>query len=376
MRTLVVTNDLPPRSGGIETFVHELLIRQDPSTFVVLGPANPHAASYDTTVPFTVVRHRTAVLPSRSMVRVIVALARQFGCDQVVMPSAMPVGLMVPALRRAGMRVRLVMTHGNEAGWLRVPGMAALFGRIGKADAVSYLGAYTRSRIEPALRGGAMVRRLAPAVDVTRFHPSVDGSALREQWGLTDAPVVACISRLVPRKGQDRLIQAWPAVRQRIPGARLLIVGDGPHRKDLERLAAKHQVTDAVVFTGRVEHHDLPAYYAACDVFAMPCRTRRAGIDVEGLGIVFLEASAVGRPVIAGDSGGAPDAVDDGVTGVVVPDRLDVLVDALCDLLADPAKREQMGRAGRAWVEQHWTWDVPARRYAALVEGRDPDASM
>ena len=377
MRTLVVTNDLPPRSGGIETFVHELLIRQpDPAAFVVLGPSHPDAASYDTTVPFTVVRHRSAVLPSRSMVRVVVAVAQRFGCDQVVIPSAMPVGLMVPALRRAGLRVRLVMTHGNEAGWLRVPGMRSVFGRIGRADAVTYLGAYTRSRIEPALRGGALVRRLAPAVNVDRFHPGVDGSAMRERWGVADAPVVACISRLVPRKGQDRLIEAWPEVRQRIPGARLLIVGDGPYRKRLERLATHLNVSDSVVFTGRVEHADLPAYYAACDVFALPCRTRRAGIDVEGLGIVLLEASATGRPVIAGDSGGAPDAVDNGTTGVVIPDRRDALVTAICDLLDDPARRARMGAAGRAWVTDNWTWSVPAGRFAALVRGDDPDATV
>ena len=375
MRTLVVTNDLPPRSGGIETFVHELLIRQpDPAAFVVLGPSHPDAASYDTTVPFTVVRHRAAVLPSRSMVRVIVAVAERFGCDQVVIPSAMPVGLMVPALRRAGLRVRLVMTHGNEAGWLRVPGMRALFGRIGRADAVTVLGEYTRSRIAPALRGGARVRRLAPAVDVDRFHPDVAGSPMRERWGLGDAPVVACISRLVPRKGQDRLIQVWPQVRARIPGARLLLVGEGPYRKDLERLATRLGVTDAVVFTGRVEYADLPAYYAACDVFALPCRTRRAGIDVEGLGIVLLEASATGRPVIAGDSGGAPDAVDDGVTGVVIPDDRGALVATICDLLDDPARRAAMGAAGRVWVTENWTWSVPAGRYASLVRGEDPDA--
>lgn len=376
MRTLVVTNDLPPRSGGIETFIHELLIRQpDPAAFVVLGPSHPDAASYDTTVPFTVVRHRAAVLPSRSMVRVVVAVAERFGCDQVVIPSAMPVGLMVPALRRAGLRVRVVMTHGNEAGWLRVPGMRTLFGRIGRADAVTYLGDYTRSRIQPALRGGAIVRRLAPAVNVERFHPDVDGTAMRERWGVADAPVVACISRLVPRKGQDRLIDVWPEVCERIPGARLLIVGDGPYRKRLERLASARGVADAVVFTGRVEHADLPAYYAACDVFALPCRTRRAGIDVEGLGIVLLEASATGRPVIAGDSGGAPDAVDNGITGVVIPDRRDALIAAICDLLGDPARRARMGAAGRAWVIENWTWSVPAGRFAALVRGDDPDAA-
>ena len=200
----------------------------------------------------------------------------------------------------------------------------------------------------------ATLRQLTPGVDVETFRPDVDGSAVRARYGLADRPVIVCVSRLVPRKGQDVLIRALPMVRRTVPDAALLIVGKGPYLDDLRAVAEQNGVTEHVVFTGGVAHADLPAHYAAGDVFAMPCRTRRAGMDVEGLGIVYLEASAVGLPVLAGDSGGAPDAVRQGETGYVVDGRDERAVAArLVTLLVrrGPARavrpcRARMGRAG------------------------------
>ena len=184
--------------------------------------------------------------------------------------------------------------------------------------------------------------------------------------GRDRGPIVLCVSRLVPRKGQDTLIRAWPAVRSAIPDARLLLVGDGPYRGELHRLADGLGVTGSVTFTGSVP--DLAGYYAASDVFAMPCRTRRAGLDVEGLGIVYLEASAAGLPVIGGDSGGAPDAILDGETGYVVPGRdVATLAGRIVGLLADPARARAMGRRGQAWTEQEWDWSRVASRLDAIL---------
>ena len=184
-------------------------------------------------------------------------------------------------------------------------------------------------------------------------------------------PVVVCVSRLVPRKGQDALIRALPAIRRRVPDAALLVVSGGPYRPTLERLARETGVAGDVVFTGSVPWEELPAYYAAGDVFAMPCRTRRRGLDVEGLGIVYLEASATGLPVVAGDSGGAPDAVRDGETGYVVSGRdLAGIADRVATLLADPDLARRMGAAGRAWVESEWRWDAQAERMRALLRPR------
>jgi phosphatidylinositol alpha-1,6-mannosyltransferase len=178
----------------------------------------------------------------------------------------------------------------------------------------------------------------------------------------------------VPRKGQDTLIRAWPAVRAAVHGAALLLVGDGPYGNDLRRLASGLGVADSVTFTGSVPLEDLPGYYQAGDVFAMPCRTRRGGLDVEGLGIVYLEASSAGLPVIGGDSGGAPDAILDGETGYVVPGRsVPALADRITDLLTDPAKAKAMGQRGQSWAEQEWDWSRVARRLNAVL-GRGDDS--
>jgi phosphatidylinositol alpha-1,6-mannosyltransferase len=203
-------------------------------------------------------------------------------------------------------------------------------------------------------------------VDVDAFNPSVSGSSFRAAYGLADRPVIVCVSRLVPRKGQDTLIRALPAVRREIPDAALLLVGGGPYKSTLESLAASLGLADDVVITGSVPWPDLPAHYAAGDVFAMPCRTRRGGLDVEGLGIVYLEASATGLPVIGGDSGGAPDAVLEGETGYVVRDP-SALANRLIELLGDPALARRMGEAGRKWVESDWRWDTQADRLTTLL---------
>jgi phosphatidylinositol alpha-1,6-mannosyltransferase len=181
--------------------------------------------------------------------------------------------------------------------------------------------------------------------------------------------VVLCVSRLVRRKGQDVLIDALPPLRRAVPDAVLLLVGTGPYERELRALAARRGVAEHVVFTGGVAFSDLPQLYAAGDVFAMPCRTRRGGLDVEGLGIVYLEASASGLPVLAGDSGGAPEAVREGETGYVVDGRdVDAVADRLVTLLGDAALRRAMGAAGRAWVEQQWPWQVHAVQLTEMLQ--------
>jgi phosphatidylinositol alpha-1,6-mannosyltransferase len=235
---------------------------------------------------------------------------------------------------------------------------------------VTYLGEYTRVRLARAISGLTELRRLVPGVDVDAFHPDVDGSVIRRKYGLADRPVVVCVSRLVPRKGQDALILVLPELRRRVPDAALLVVGGGPYQPRLARLAREGGVESDVVFTGSVPHGDLPAHYAAGDVYAMPCRTRRGGLDVEGLGIVYLEASAIGLAVVAGDSGGAPDAVRQGETGYVIDGRdRNALVERLARLLTDRRLAARLGAAGRAWVETEWRWDTQAARLHRLLTG-------
>ena len=366
--TLIVTNDFPPRQGGIQSFVHGLACLLPPDQVAVYAPAWDGAKAFDSRQPFPVIRHPTSLmLPVPGVARRAVAALREHDCDTVMFGAAAPLGLLAPTLRRAGATRQVALTHGHEAGWAALPGARGLLRRIGDGvDVVTYLGEYFRARLAKAMSPQAAARmvRLAPGVDVATFRDA------RPAEVPAGGPIVLCVSRLVPRKGQDTLIRAWPAVRQAHPAARLLLVGGGPYRDTLERLAGELGVSGSVTFTGSVPDGALPGYYAASDVFAMPCRTRRAGLDVEGLGIVYLEASAAGLPVISGDSGGAPDAVLDGETGYVVPGRsVTALAERITGLLADPDRARAMGQRGLAWVEQEWDWSRVAGRLDALLAG-------
>jgi len=340
----------------------------------VYAPAWPGAAEFDAAQPFPVERHPSSLmLPVPSVARRAARLLHRDGCDTVLFGAAAPLGLLAPALRRAGARRLVAITHGHEAGWAVLPGARSLLRRIGDStDAVTYLGEYTRVRLARALSPAAAARmtRLTPGVDTSAFRPGAGGAAVRERLGLGGRPVTVCVSRLVPRKGQDTLIRAWPEVLAAVPDALLLIVGGGRYRAALARLAARTGVAGSVVFAGPVPWPELPAYYDAGDVFAMPCRTRRQGLDVEGLGIVYLEASAAGLPVIGGDSGNAPDAIRPGETGYVVPGRRPAgLVAALVELLTDPAVARAMGEKGMAWVDQEWRWDLVSQRLQRILAG-------
>ena len=370
-RTLIVTNDFPPRRGGIQSFVHEVAIRQPAGSVVVYASDDDGSAEFDAAQPFPVVRHPTGLLvPTPAAGRRVVATARAHGCTAAWFGAAAPLALLAPALRRAGVEGIVATTHGHEVAWAMLPGARQALRRIGtQCDVVTYLGEYARRRLAPALGRHAMMRQLTPGVDVETFRPGIDGSAVRARYGLADRPVVVCVSRLVPRKGQDALIRALPAVRRRIPDAALLLVGKGRFDATLRRLAASAGVADHVVLTGAVPAGELAMHYAAGDVFAMPCRTRRLGMDVEGLGVVFLEASALGLPVVVGDSGGAPDAVRDGETGYLVDGRdVDQIAERIAELLDDAQLRAKFGEAGRRWVTDQWRWDIVAARLRDMLE--------
>jgi phosphatidyl-myo-inositol dimannoside synthase len=393
-KVLIVTNDFPPRSGGIQSFVHALATRLPADGVVVYASAWPGAAEFDARQPFPVVRHPTSLmLPTPGVARRARELLVEYGCDRVLFGAAAPLGLLAPSLRMAGATKTIALTHGHEAGWAALPGAKYFLQKIGDyVDVMTYLGEYTRIRLAQALSQPAAARmvRLSPGVDTSAFRPGVGGRAIRVRLGIpAQAPVVLCVSRLVPRKGQDTLLRAWPkvlaAARSAVPtsaspdraaaGARsepvdpvLLIVGDGPYGPKLRRLARQLGITDSVIFAGPVAWEDLPAYYDAGTIFAMPCRTRRAGLDVEGLGIVYLEASATGLPVIAGDSGGAPDAVLPGETGYVVAGGDEAgLAERVIGLLSDPVGAATMGEKGMAWVDQEWRWDLVSRRLAEIL---------
>jgi phosphatidylinositol alpha-1,6-mannosyltransferase len=286
--------------------------------------------------------------------------------DVVVFGATWPLGHMGPGIRKKLGIPYLGFTHGLELTGTMVPGLLRHIGR--DASMLTAASEWSKHALERSFGWTGRMEVLPSGIDTDRFHPGVSDAAVRERHALGDAPVVCCVSRLVARKGQDLLIRALPRVLQGVPEARLLIVGSGPYDARLKALAHSSGVQDRVVFTGAVPYEELAAYFRAGDVFAMPCRLRWFGFDVEALGAVFLQGAAVGRPVIAGDSGGAPEAVRHGETGLVVdPNEPEPLAHAIISLLHDPARAEAMGRAGSEWVHREWTWDQMWGRLERLL---------
>ncbi|SEL75056.1 glycosyltransferase family 4 protein [Rhodococcus maanshanensis] len=372
-RTLLVTNDFPPRPGGIQSYLQSFANALPADELVVYAPrwrGDSHK-KFDARQPFEVVRHPTTLmLPTPLVARRAAKLVRSRECDSVWFGAAAPLALLAPGLRRAGAERVVASTHGHEVGWSMLPGARQALRRIGNTtDTVTFVSKYTRGRFASAFGAGAALEHLPPGVDTEVFRPDPAARAeLRARYGLGDRPTVLCLSRLVPRKGQDVLIRALPRIRESIDGAVLVIVGGGPYQGRLHTLARDTGMEEHVVFTGTVPSAELAAHHTIADVFAMPCRTRGAGLDVEGLGIVFLEASAAGVPVIAGRSGGAPETVRENETGHVVDGRsVRQVADSVISVLADRDRAAAMGAAGRAWVSEQWRWDALAAKLSGLL---------
>ena len=342
MPSLLVTNDFPPKHGGIQSYLYELWRRLPPGDTTVLTTAFPDAAAWDAQQAFRVERVKERVLlPTPAVVRRIDALAREVGADVIFLDPMLPIGLAGPRLSAAPY---VVVAHGGEiTGYARTPGTRALARRVMRgAAAVVAAGSYpARAASDAAGRALAGVV-IPPGVDGERFHPvdAATRAATRARFGLDpERPLVLGLSRLVPRKGFDVVIEAMSGLEP----AQLAIGGAGRDRARLERRARGR-----VHFLGRVADDDLPALYACADVFAMCCRDRWRGLEAEGFGIVFLEAAACGVPAVAGRSGGSHEAVTDGETGCVVPPRdVAAVRAAIGRLLADDGLRARMGAAAR-----------------------------
>jgi phosphatidylinositol alpha-1,6-mannosyltransferase len=372
MKHLLVTNDFPPKMGGIQSYLWELWRRLPADEVTVLTSPYEGAAAWDAEQAFRVERTRQPVLlPTPGLIRQVLALADEVGAELIVLDPALPLGLIGPRLRRP----YAVVLHGAEVTVPgRAPGGRHLLGRVlrGAVEVIA-AGEYRADEAERAARRGLPVTVVPPGVDVERFRPLTedDRATARERLDLpTTADLVVGLSRLVPRKGFDVLIEAAAELAPRRPDLLVAIGGAGRDRGRLEKRAAA--LGAPVRFLGRVDEADLPDLYGAADVFAMVCRNRWLGLEQEGFGIVFLEAAAAGIPQIAGQSGGSAEAVVDGVTGLVVrdPDEPSQVAAALARLLDDPVLRRRMGAAARRRVEDEFAYDVLARRlHRALGAG-------
>ena len=373
MTHLLVTNDYPPKGGGIQDYLWELWRRLPPDEVVVLTSPHAGAAAWDAQQPYRI--HRVPepwLLPHPVMVRRIDALARKVDADLVVLDPAVPLGLVGPALQRP----YGVVVHGAEVTVPgRLPGTALALRRVLRgAQLVVSAGGYPAAEAERCAGRPLPTVQIPPGVDVRRFRPldARQCAEARARFGFgADEVVVLGLSRLVPRKGFDKLIEAAAIAGRRRPALRIAISGAGRDRERLERLAARLGVD--VRFLGRVPDDDKAALYGCVDVFAMLCRNRWGGLEQEGFGIVFVEAAACGVAQLAGDSGGAAEAVVDGETGLVVrhPDDADAVAAALARLADDPAGRAAMGRAARERAVARFDYDVLAARLARAL-GIDP----
>jgi phosphatidylinositol alpha-1,6-mannosyltransferase len=365
-RTLVVTNDFPPRIGGIESFVTDVCALLDHDV-VVYASGPPGAAATDRDRGYPVVRAGSLLLPTRRTAAVAADLLRRHRASRVVFGAAAPLGLLAPALREAGARRILGLTHGHETWWATLPVTRSALRRIGDGcDHLGVVSAYTERRISAALspQAGARLLRLPAPVDTARFRPGPprDPAAPRR---------VVAVGRFVAQKGFGTLLRAWRLVLDAaaVPRPDLVLVGDGPARPRLERLVAELGLAGTVRLTGAVPRTAVLAELQGADVFALPMRTRLAGLNPEGLGLAAVEAAACGLPVVVGRSGGAPETVLPGRTGFVV-DPYDVasLAGRLAGLLADPVRAAAMGAAGRHLVLERFGADRVRRTLRAALD--------
>jgi len=374
-KTLFITNDFGPRAGGIETFVHGLIERLPKDSVIVYTSAQPESSQFDAEwlqeYGVEVIRDRSKILlPTPQVIKICQKIIIDRKITRVAFGAAAPLGVMARAMRRAGAQKIIALTHGHEVWWAKVmPFSLAIRFMSKEMDAITYLGSYTKGEISRALNKNdkAKLVQIAPGIDVDHFIPT-DSSQLRAEYGLTDKSVIISVGRLVHRKGQDKLIASLPAIKAAVPNVHLVLVGVGPYQKHLEKLALKMKVSNCVTFIGRINYAELPRYICLGDIFAMPSRSRFFGLEVEGLGIVYLEASACGLPVVGGKSGGAPDAVLAGETGFVVDGTNTLEISEACiELLNNPELSELMGAAGRAWIIENWRWDIWATKFAGLL---------
>jgi len=379
-KILFVTNDFPPQSGGIETFI-EGLIRQSPRGSVVVHASTRGdielQENYDRQIfdelEVIVVRDRQRILlPTPGLLTRVAGTLHAHSIKSVVFGASVPLGLLAPALRKRGVQKMVAITHGHEVWWSKLPLFSHMLRAVGRnVDHLTYLGSFTERAISRALDQSdrKKLTHLPPGVDIDRFHPGPKVHQILERYGLANKSLILSVGRLVQRKGHDVLIEAMALIREKHPHAHLVIAGAGNYRKKLEKLAKESRANSAITFLGRTPYDELPDLFRSADIFASPTRERFGGLEVEGLGIVFLEASASGLPVIAGDSGGSRDAVQEGRRALVVDGRgVQEVARALDQLLSNPTHAQEMGARGRDWMETQWSWQVIGQRFRALLE--------
>jgi phosphatidylinositol alpha-1,6-mannosyltransferase len=371
-----VTNDLGPRAGGIESFILGLLGELDGSQISIFTSSQHGDRAFDEDLQrrFGVIVHRDrakVLLPTPRVNRAVAEMMRKYSAETIWYGAAAPLGWMSGYLQRSGAKRQVALTHGHEVWWSKIWPFSWVIGRISRhLDVITYLGDFTLHAMEPALHESVAKVRIAPGIAIDHFTPGPKAQDLVETLNLSGKKVIISVGRLVHRKGQDKLIEAMPIILQSEPLAILLLVGEGPYKEHLMKLVSKYHLENQVIFIGRLQYNELPRYLRLGDIFAMPSRSRFFGLEVEGLGIVYLEASSSGIPVLGGASGGAPDAVLPGETGLVVDGRdIQAIASGAISLLKDSELRSRMGERGREWAVERWSWKIWGERFREVLLG-------
>ena len=375
---LLLTNDFGPRAGGIETFIIGLLERMPKGEVIVYTSKQIGSESFDKkwldNFGVKVIRDSSKILlPTPRVIRAVRRVIKQSKVEKIWFGAAAPLAISARFLRVGNVKKIVALSHGHEVWWSKVFPFNFAMKEISRSvDVLTFLGDYTGSVIGKHFKDKAKLVKIAPGIDINHFKPERDPSkvnAVRAELKIGSEPLILSVGRLVHRKGQDKLITAMPKILAKRPDAKLLLIGQGPRKAKLDSLVAKYGIEDSVKFLGSIAYADLPKYLNAADLFVMPSRSRLMGLEVEGLGIVYLEASACALAVIAGSSGGAPDALLDGRTGYVV-DGMDInqIANRVLSLIDNPKAAKEMGEAGRVWVESNWSWDIWSSAFNKLLE--------
>ena len=375
---LLITNDFGPHEGGIESFILGLLRGIKDRTVIIFTSNHPGAKEFDQKFSnfsnIKIFRDRSKILlPTFRISLKARRLVKENKVEIVWFGAGAPLGLLANSLRKVGVKRIIALTHGHEYWWAKLPIFKQLLRRIiNSSDFVTCLGDFTQSQISKVVtnkrNSRTQILKLAPGIDTEMFKPGQKNQQLLDRYGLNNRPVLVSVGRLVHRKGQDKLIMAWPKVLAHFPNAILLFIGDGPIKQMLINLAKQERVINNVRFAGKVAHDQLTNHILLGDIFAMPARNRFFNLEVEGLGIVYLEASACGLPVIVGNSGGAGDAVIDSKTGYLV-DGSDItdISNRIIELLKNPELAKDFGKTGRDWVVKNWRWPIWQAKFNQLL---------
>ena len=386
LSVLLITNDFGPRAGGIETFVIGLLQRLPYGSTLIYTSNQGDTEEYDQqwrdNYGVEIIRDKAKILlPTPRVAKAVKKVVSSYPIDRIWYGAAAPLALLNPALKKQARRLgrddqlrTLALTHGHEIWWAKIPPFSWALKIIGRSlDQLGYITEYTGGKIAQGLakKDRKKLIHLPPGIDTNIFQPTPDPKLennFRQENNLHGKKLIISVGRLVHRKGQDRLIESMPAILQAVPDAHLLLIGEGPYKSKLEKLVTTLELSGSVTFVGRIELSDLPKYLSMASIFAAPSRDRLAGLEVEGLGIVYLEASGCALAVVVGDSGGAREALIDGKTGILVDGKsVAEISQAVIKLLSDPSLSDEMGRNGQSWVKEVWSWDRLAAKFEAAL---------